>query len=317
MTTKEIAKRTDDAELPALIASAGSSGRYAWEEFLYGEITNSHTRRAYAKAVGDLLNEAEEKGLTILQITPRFIRGYLDRMDVSIPTKKLRLAAIRRFFDIAVTRHVIPLNPSLSVRGERYKVVEGKTPEITVSQVRKLLKACDEKTIVGLRDKVIISTLIYTAARVGAVVSLNVGDFSTTGDQWTLKFKEKGNKAREIPVRHDLELLLKNYIERARLSPKDTPLFRSAKGKTGELTSEPMQADDVRRMIKRRLRAAGLSTIFSPHSFRVCTLTDLLKQDIPREDVQYLAGHADPRTTSLYDRRGKKVSRNIVERISI
>jgi hypothetical protein len=35
------------------------------------------------------------------------------------------------------------------------------------------------------------------------------------------------------------------------------------------------------------------------------------------EDVQHLAGHADPRTTRLYDRRRRKVTRNIVERISI
>jgi hypothetical protein len=38
---------------------------------------------------------------------------------------------------------------------------------------------------------------------------------------------------------------------------------------------------------------------------------------VPLEDVQYLAGHADPRTTRLYDRRKKQVTRNIVERISI
>jgi integrase/recombinase XerD len=35
------------------------------------------------------------------------------------------------------------------------------------------------------------------------------------------------------------------------------------------------------------------------------------------EDVLYLAGHADPRTTGLDDRRQKKVTRNLVERISI
>jgi integrase/recombinase XerD len=35
------------------------------------------------------------------------------------------------------------------------------------------------------------------------------------------------------------------------------------------------------------------------------------------EDVQYLAGHSDPRTTRIYDRRRRKVTRNIVERISI
>ena len=33
--------------------------------------------------------------------------------------------------------------------------------------------------------------------------------------------------------------------------------------------------------------------------------------------VRYLAGHAEPRTTGLYDRRQKKVTRNIVETISI
>jgi site-specific recombinase XerD len=57
--------------------------------------------------------------------------------------------------------------------------------------------------------------------------------------------------------------------------------------------------------------------LFSAHSFRVTTITDLLKQDVALEDVQRLAGHADPRTTKLYDRRDKAVTRNIVERISV
>jgi len=42
-----------------------------------------------------------------------------------------------------------------------------------------------------------------------------------------------------------------------------------------------------------------------------------LTQGVPLEDVQYLAGHADPRTTRFYDRRQKQVTRNIVERISV
>jgi integrase/recombinase XerD len=49
----------------------------------------------------------------------------------------------------------------------------------------------------------------------------------------------------------------------------------------------------------------------------VTAITDLLTQGIPLEDVQYLTGHAEPRTTAPYDRRQKKVTRNIVERISI
>ena len=65
------------------------------------------------------------------------------------------------------------------------------------------------------------------------------------------------------------------------------------------------------------MKDAGLPSRLSPHSFRVATITDLLEQGVPLEDVQQLVGHADPRTTRLYDRRQRRITRNIVERISI
>jgi len=66
------------------------------------------------------------------------------------------------------------------------------------------------------------------------------------------------------------------------------------------------------RLMKRLLRDAGLPAHLSPHSFRVTTITDLLEQGVPLEDVQRLAGHSGPRTTRLYDRREKKMNpRNI------
>lgn len=64
-------------------------------------------------------------------------------------------------------------------------------------------------------------------------------------------------------------------------------------------------------------QSASLPARLSPHSFRVAINTDLLDHGVPLEDVQHLAGHADPRTTRLYDCRQRKVTRNIVERISI
>ena len=100
-------------------------------------------------------------------------------------------------------------------------------------------------------------------------------------------------------------------------SEASSPLFRTTARRTKRLTQNRMTADDMARMVKRRLREAGLSERLSPHSFRVTTITDLLEQGVPLEDVQYLAGHADPRTTRLYDRRQRRVTRNIVERISV
>ena len=83
------------------------------------------------------------------------------------------------------------------------------------------------------------------------------------------------------------------------------------------LTDRPMTAHGVRQMLKRRLKDAGLPEIITPHSFRVMVVTDLLGQNVPMEDVQYLAGHSNPRTTQIYDRRRRRVTRNIVERISV
>jgi site-specific recombinase XerD len=244
---------------------------------------------------------------------------YLDGLRYAPATKKLHLAALRHFFDELVVRHVVVLNPAASVRGERYQVVEGKTPEIPPQDARKLLRVIDVSHVVGLRDRAIIGILIYTAARVGAVARLRRADFSEVGGQYALRFLEKNGQSREIPVRHDLQGHLLEYLCVAGLAAakSDTPLFRTAAGRTRRLTEFGMTANDMGRMVKRRMRDAGLSPRFSPHSFRVATVTDLLHQGLPLADVQCLAGHADPRTTRLYDRRQKRVTRNIVERISI
>ena len=58
---------------------------------------------------------------------------------------------------------------------------------------------------VGLRDRAILATLAYTACRAGAVAKLRLRDFQHDGQQYVLRFQEKGGKSREIPVRHDLE----------------------------------------------------------------------------------------------------------------
>jgi integrase/recombinase XerD len=98
---------------------------------------------------------------------------------------------------------------------------------------------------------------------------------------------------------------------------KDYPLFRSTVRKTKQLTGNALMTKDICKLVKRRLKDAGLPKRLSTHSFRVSAITDLLTQGVPLEDVQYLAGHAEPRTTGLYDRRQKKVTRNIAERISV
>ena len=303
-------------QCPAIVKAAGRSAEFAWEEFFQAEIANAHTRKNYLHAVQKFLAWVEGRGLELPRITPGDVGAYLQGLDqLSVPTKKLHLAALRRFFDRLVSRHACVINPAATVKAERYAVVEGKTPQIDPAQVRTLLKSIDVSNPVGLRDRAILAVLVYTAARVGAVAKLTIKSLKHDGSQYSLRFSENGGKSREIPVRHDLEGYLREYIEAAKIT--EGRLFRTAYLKTKTLTKNAMTGIDICRMMKRRLKGAGLPGHFSPHSFRVTTVTDLLEQNVPLEDVQYLAGHSDPRTTRIYDRRRRKATRNIVERISI
>lgn len=315
--------RSKSETLPAMIEAAGAAGRFAWEEFLYGDIASEHTRKAYGRAVHQFLAwcEAEAGIVELSKVTPRLIRGYFDQHPGSAATKKQHLSALRHCLDLCVTRHVLFLNPALSVRGERLQVIEGKTPEISVKECRALLQSIETETVIGLRDRAIVATLIYTAVRVGAVSRLDCGDFYPDGAQWMLRFAEKRGKSREIPVRHNLQEYLEAYIGAAGMDleaqKRGKPIFRAAIRREKRLSDGRLETNDICRMVKRRMKAAELPSRLSAHSFRVMAITDLLSQDVPLEDVQHLAGHADPRTTRLYDRRHKKITRNIVERISV
>lgn len=324
VATSHAVLAVDRTALPAIILSAGANARFGYREFFEASIENPHTRRAYRRAVDRLLAWCSQRDVPLDQVSPWLIGEYLgaltarDGQPLSKPTRKLHLAALRHFFDHLVIRHAVPLNPAASVRGPRHSVIEGRTPALSVSQARQLLARIETRSLVGLRDRAIIGVLIYTAVRVGAVAKLRRRDFYTDGRQWYLRFDEKGGQQRDIPCRHDLQGYIQEYIDAIGDSQEaDEPLFRSARGRTGTLAAWGCQAKDIHRMVKRRLKAAGLPTILTCHSFRATTATDLLEQGVPLEDVQELLGHADPRTTRLYDRRDRKVTRNIVERISI
>ena len=306
-----------EKELPKAVKDAGPASVFAYEEFIFAEIRNKHTRRAYQAAVRRFLVWIDKRKLPLVKVTPKHVGTYIDGLELSIPSKKLHRAGLNHFFDLQVKRHAVILNPVSSVRNERYSISEGKTPEITVKQARKLFRSIDVSDVIGLRDRAILAVLAYSGSRVGAIAKLKRKHLMHEGDQWVLAFEDKGGKHRKIPVRHDLQRMLFDYLDAAAITEldKELPLFRSAKGRSGKISENAMADNDMQRMFKRRLVKAGLSPSLTPHSFRVTTITTLLDQGVDLKDVQNLANHADPRTTRLYDRRKRQVTRNIVERI--
>ena len=76
-----------------------------------------------------------------------------------------------------------------------------------------------------------------------------------------------------------------------------------------------LQRREALAMLKRRALAAGLPPEFSPHWCRATGITEFLERGGAVEDAQRIAFHADPRTTKLYDRRGKKIEQDEIQRL--
>jgi site-specific recombinase XerD len=306
--------------VPSVIADAGEHAARRFIEFFAANIRNRNTRLAYAKAVGDFTTWCEGLGISLRDLEPVAIAAYVETLSAthSAPTVKQHLAAIRMLFDWLVVGQVMRMNPAASVRGPRHVVKKGKTVVLTAGQARELLDSIDTSTLIGLRDRALIGVMVYSFARVSAVLNMNVEDYWQNGKRWWLRLHEKGGKHHEVPAHHNAELYLDAYVAAASLAgqPKG-PLFRSAVGRTGLLGGFRLSRKDALRMVKRRAAKLGLPARTCCHTFRATGITAYLQNGGMIEKAQTIAAHESPRTTKLYDRTSDDITLDEIERIII
>ncbi len=164
----------------------------------------------------------------------------------------------------------------------------------------------------------LIGLMVYTFARVGAVIGMHVEDFFVQGRRGWVRLHEKGGKEHEMPTHHNLDSYLEEYIAAAGIGKdRKGPLFRTSKGRCGDLANRSMLQSDVWRMIRRRALAAGIETEIGCHTFRATGITAYLKNGGKLEIAQQMAAHESARTTGLYDSRSDDVSLDEVEKIGI
>src|SRR5262249_45527051 len=153
-----------------------------------------------------------------------------------------------------------------------------------------------------LRDRALIGIMVYSFARVSAVVGMKVEDYFQNGKRWWFRLHEKGGKVHEVPAHHNAEAYVDAYLGRAGIvDQKLSPLFRTI-NKYRKITNRPMQREDVFRMIKRRARKAAIPGNVCCHTFRATGITTYLENGGTIERAQAIANHESPRTTKLYDR---------------
>jgi site-specific recombinase XerD len=307
--------------VPALVAAAGNRAHVRFLEFFAANIRNPHTRRAYGRAVAEFLDWCADAGVrSIADVAPLHVATWIEAQTraVAAPSVKQRLAALRHLFDWLVIGHVVQINPAASVRGPQHIVKGGKTPVLDPAEARALIDSIDTTTPAGLRDRALISLMVYSFARIGAALGMKVEDVYTQNRRLWVRLREKGGKAHAMPCHHNLEEYMVAYLDGLGLrdDPKG-PLFRTIPHRGGQLTRTPLPQANAHAMIRRRAAAAGIKTKIGNHTFRATGITAYLKNGGTLENAAAMANHASTRTTQLYVRRRDETNLDEVERIAI
>jgi site-specific recombinase XerD len=307
--------------LPTLVINAGERAGIRFLEFFALTIRNPNTRRAYAHAVGEFLTWCAQAGLiSITAVQPLHVAAWIElqTQTLSAPTVKQHLAAIRHLFDWLVVGQVVLHNPATSVRGPSHTARQGKTPVLDPTEARQLLDSIDVSTPIGLRDRALIGLMVFSFARVGAALATRVEDVYTQNKRLWVRLREKGGKRHEMPCHHTLEAYLHAYLDGAGIADDaKSPLFRTIRRGTGQLSGAPLPQANAYAMVRRRAVAAGIGTKIGNHTFRATGITAYLKNGGTLENAAAMANHASTRTTQLYDRRRDDISLDEVERIHV
>ncbi len=173
-------------------------------------------------------------------IIGRFLTFCEEERGNSARSRNTRLAAIRSFF-----KYVAGCEPQLLHHCQKVLAMPSKRHEkrvvdfLTRDEMEALLKAPDQTTWFGRRDRVLLLTMLQTGLRVSEVIGLRVGDVEL-GTGAHLRCVGKGRKERATPLRTDSRFALKAWLAQCRTEPSD-PLFApSVAGRSAEMRFEQL-----------------------------------------------------------------------------
>lgn len=206
-----------------------------------------------------------------------------------------RLGTIRSFYKYAYLEDFIAKDPAAHVR--RPKVPQDST---TLGLDRMELSSfIAVATAMSPKAHALACLLGLNGLRVSELCSLNIEDLTTDRGHTVITFMGKGDKPARVPLAPRTSRAVMMLAD-GRI---DGPLFLRADGNR-------MDRHAARRIVKRICRKAGITKRISPHSLRHSAITAALDANVPIRDVQDFARHADPRTTSRYDRNRMSLDRH-------
>ena len=272
---------------------------------------SARTRRAYQNDVAHFMRtfgiqSPEELRKIDHRAVMAWERLMREEQGSQASTVRRRLAALSSLFAHLVKFGVVEVNPARDVERPAINRREGMTLAFSQQQARKILDAPEHNTLLGLRDRAILAVGLQVGFRRAEIASLKVGDFHMNRGYDALKVMRKGGKKGSLAIHPQAAQRIRDYLDVAGHGDDiEGPLFRPVRENQNAKESRRHLAPiAIDRVLRKYARSIGLERGYSAHSMRATFITTALDNGASLEDVQSAAGHADPSTTKLYDRRG-------------
>ena len=166
---------------------------------------------------------------------------------------------------------------------------------LTSDEVKRLLKTCDRRTLVGSRNYAILLLLVRLGLRASEVLNLTLDDLDWQRGE--LSVWCKGGKRSVFPLPHDVGEALVSYLRRARPRFSTRQVFIRVRAPYRGLRNP----SNISSIVRRALFAAGINPKHKgAHLLRYTAATEALRAGATLYEVGDLLGHCSVDTTALY-----------------
>lgn len=287
--TNAIALYDLSAADPIHLAIAGFLARY-------GE----PTRSGYACDLRAWFAWCDQAGLGVFEAQRPHIEVFARQLEESgrlaRSTVKKRLSTIAGFYKFAAIDGYILRSPAEHVRRPQ---VDNESTTLGLDRMELGGFLATAAATGNVMDHALACLLGLLGLRVSEACSINIEHLGQDRGHRTVRVVGKGHKFAVIP----LPPRVARAVDAAKGERTEGPLLLCRSGAR-------MDRFAATRIVKRLCKRAGITKRISPHSLRHSAITAALDAGVPLRDVQIFARHADPRTTTRYDRARHNLDRH-------
>jgi integrase/recombinase XerD len=255
------------------------------------------------------------KSLDMTAFTSDKVINFLDWLEsqrrCSISTRNQRLAALKAFCNYVIRRAPENCKGFQDILLLRIKRAPSPTVEyLPKDAVASIIKQPDQDTFDGIRDLAILTFMYETGCRVHEMIDACLGDISFRKPN-TVTLKGKGRKVRVIPISSNAFEIIKQYVERYRITNPIQPLFFNR-------SNNHLSRSGVSYILKKHLQLARQvdPNIFiksiHPHVFRHSKAMHLLESGVNLIYIRDFLGHSSVITTEIYAKCNPELKRKYI-----